>query len=79
MHTRVLITNMSIGNENYEGNILLNSERDYLFGLRNGFGLSSIPLATDYGFGGLVNMTMLIPTAGREAINTTCLDVLQNY
>ena len=77
VHTRVLITNLSIGNDGYEGNILLDSESDNLFGLRNGFGLSSVPLATDYGFGGLVNMSMLVPTAGREAINTNCLDILQ--
>lgn len=77
VHTRVLITNLSIGNDGYEGNILLDSESDNLFGLRNGFGLSSVPLATDYSFGGLVNMSMLIPTAGREAINTSCLDILQ--
>lgn len=77
VHTKVLITNLYIGNENYEGNILFDSERNNLFGLRNGFGLSSIPLATEYGFGGLVNMLMLVPTAGREAINASCLDVIQ--
>lgn len=75
--TRVLVTNIRISSNLYEGNILWDTKNGSLFGLRNGFGLSTIPLSTDYGFGGLVNMLMLKPTAGREAINTSCIDILQ--
>lgn len=45
--------------------------------MRNGFGLSPILLGSIYSFGGIVNMNMLKPTAGREAINQSCLGILQ--
>ncbi len=77
VQVRAFIKNIHIGNMDYEGDLMLDTQKERLFGLRNGFGLSTIMLASVYSFGGIVNMTMLKPTAGREVINQSCLGILQ--
>ena len=77
IQTKAFIKNIHIGNMDYEGDLMLDTQKDRLFGLRNGFGLSPILLGSNYSFGGIVNMNMLKPTAGREAINQSCLGILQ--
>lgn len=56
------------------GDVVLNSSCDVLFGLRNGFGLSQIPIASAFNLGGIANLLNLIPTAGRDAISRTSID-----
>ena len=56
------------------GDIILKSTAHSLFGLRNGFGLSQIPLSSSFGFGGVANLLNLMPTAGRDAISRTSID-----
>lgn len=75
VQTKAFIKNIHIGNMDYEGDLMLDTQKDRLFGLRNGFGLSPILLGSIYSFGGIVNMNMLKPTAGREAINQSCLGI----
>lgn len=77
VQARAYIKNIHIGNMEYDGDIMLDTHKDRLLGLRNGFGLSPIPISSYFSFGGVINMTMLKPTAGREAINQTCLRILQ--
>lgn len=77
VQAKAFIKNIHIGNMDYEGELMLDTQKDRLFGLRNGFGLSPILLNSYYSFGGIVNMSMLKPTAGREAINQSCLGILQ--
>lgn len=77
VQARAYIKNIHIGNMEYDGDIMLDTQKDRLLGLRNGFGLSPIPISSYFSFGGVINMTMLKPTAGREAINQTCLRILQ--
>lgn len=38
-------------------------------GLRNGFGLSTLPVSTLFNLGGIVDMEILVPTAGRDSIS----------
>lgn len=38
-------------------------------GLRNGFGLASLPIGTNFNLGGVVDMSTLVPTAGRDSIS----------
>lgn len=56
------------------GDIILNSSVHTLFGLRNGFGLSQIPISSAFGFGGVANLQNLTPTAGRDAISRVSID-----
>src|SRR5207249_1328719 len=45
-----------------------------LMGLRSSFGLAPIPASGSYQFGGFANLTILQPTAGREALNRESID-----
>lgn len=56
------------------GDIILNSTAHSLFGLRNGFGLSQIPISSAFGLGGVANLLNLTPTAGRDAISRMSID-----
>ena len=40
-----------------------------MMGLRNYFGLAPAPVAGYYDLGGVANLTILHPTAGREALS----------
>lgn len=40
-----------------------------ILGLRNGFGLSSLPVGTNFNLGGVVDLSILVPTAGRDSIS----------
>lgn len=43
-------------------------------GLRNGFGLASLPISTFFNLGGVANLPFLIPTAGRDSISVESVD-----
>ena len=76
--SKIYINDIKYNGVTWHGDILLDSQVSNVFGLRNGFGLANIPLSSSFQLGGLVNLDMLIPTAGREAINRICVDQLQH-
>lgn len=76
--SKIYIKDICYDGKPWRGDILLDSQISNIFGMRNGFGLANIPLSTSFQLGGLVNLDMLIPTAGREAINRICVDKLQH-
>ncbi len=45
---------------------------------RNGFGLATVGAATAYQFGGVVDLMELYPTAGREALTSSSMQLLQS-
>lgn len=47
-------------------------------GFRNHFGLAPIPVSSVYGFGGFVNLNILNPTAGREALSRESIEHVAN-
>jgi molecular chaperone HtpG len=47
-------------------------------GFRNRFGLAPIPISSTYGFGGFVNLNILHPTAGREALSRESIQHVAN-
>lgn len=47
-------------------------------GFRNLFGLAPIPVSGHYGFGGFVNLDILHPTAGREALSRESIQHVAN-
>ncbi|MEK7995701.1 MAG: ATP-binding protein [Planctomycetota bacterium] len=47
-------------------------------GFRNLFGLAPIPVSGVYGFGGFVNLNILHPTAGREALSRESIQHVAN-
>lgn len=50
------------------GEIVLRQDMGSIYGLRNGFGLASVPISSNFRWGGVVNMTRLVPTAGRDSL-----------
>lgn len=52
-----------------DGYIYLNNDEEIIWGLRNGFGLSTLNIFSEYNLGGVANLRNLIPTAGREAVS----------
>jgi len=66
----VYIDNLSMGKNLINGNIFLEQgKNNYIYGLRNSFGLAPIPVNSIFNFGGIVNLSVLQPTAGREALS----------
>jgi len=52
-----------------EGELFFVQQGGQTLGFRNSFGLAPIPVSGVYGFGGYVNLNILHPTAGREALS----------
>lgn len=48
------------------------------YGFRNLFGLAPIPVSGQYGLGGFVNLDILHPTAGREALSRVSIQHVAN-
>lgn len=74
---RIYAKDIKYGNESWQGDVLLDTTKSELFALRSGFGLSAMPISSTFKLGGLVNLSMLVPTAGREAINQVCISKVQ--
>ena len=64
----VHVTDISKNGEPLQGDIVLRQDMGSIYGLRNGFGLASVPISSNFRWGGVVNMTRLVPTAGRDSL-----------
>lgn len=60
------------------GKLVLRTGHSSLRTFRNGFGLATASVASAYQFGGLADLGILEPTAGREAITVDGLQLLQS-
>ena len=60
-----------------EGRIILSQGGGQLQTLRSGFGLATAAVTSVYGFGGAIDLPTLQPTAGREALSTSSMELLQ--
>ena len=61
-----------------QGKLVLRTGHTNLRTFRNGFGLATASVASAYQFGGLADLRILEPTAGREAITVEGLQLLQS-
>lgn len=68
------MTNIRFGNVMIQGEIVLKQGKEYVMGLRNYFGLAPIPVNQSYRLGGIVNLYILQPTAGREALSRDSIE-----
>jgi molecular chaperone HtpG len=62
-------TNISLNANPLIGEVFFVQQGGQTLGFRNLFGLAPIPLSSGYNFGGFVNLNILHPTAGREALS----------
>ena len=60
------------------GSMMLRSDTSGLRTYRNRFGLATVGVATAYQFGGVVDLMELSPTAGREALTSGSMQLLQS-
>jgi molecular chaperone HtpG len=68
------VNDVKLGGVAVEGGLLLLQGGGQLMGLRSYFGLSPIPSASFYQFGGFANLAFLQPTAGREAVSRDSIE-----
>lgn len=63
------VTDIKLQNNSVVGDLLLFQGHGQLMGMRNYFGLAPIPVSGSYQLGGFANLSILQPTAGREALS----------
>lgn len=59
------------------GRLVLRSGNPALRTFRSGFGLATVSVGSAYQFGGIADMLLFQPTAGREALTTDSMQLLQ--
>lgn len=72
------LTNIKISGNSIQGGIFLIQGDGKIFGFRNSFGLSQLPISGHYGFSGFVNLNILKPTAGRDALDEESIQHARN-
>jgi len=66
-------------NENpIEGQVILKQGMGQIMAFRSGFGLARTGVSSIYSFGGVANLKVLQPTAGRESLTATSVQVIQS-
>jgi molecular chaperone HtpG len=71
----VIVTKISISGEPVDGLACLRQDSGHLWGFRSFFGLAPIPISALYSLGGVVNLSILMPTAGREALSKESVEL----
>lgn len=74
---RIALRNVEIDSQRLTGRIVLRQGIGNLRTFRSGFGLATTSINSVYGFGGVADFLFLQPTAGREALTTKSVQVLQ--
>ena len=71
-------TNIVWDSRSLPGRLVLRTGHSNLLTFRNGFGLATASVSSSYQFGGIADLLVLEPTAGREAITVDGLQLLQS-
>src|SRR5205085_10462529 len=74
----VRLTNITLNGNPLSGEVLFIEQGGQTLAFRNLFGLAPIPVSSTYGFGGYVNLNILHPTAGREALSRESIQHVAN-
>lgn len=72
------LDDIGLGGNSLGGELFLVQQGGQTLGFRNLFGLAPIPVSSTYGFGGFVNLSVLHPTAGREALSRESIQLVAN-
>ena len=76
--TWIHLGNIRYGDTPLVGEVFLRQGMHQISTFRSRFALAKAGVSSTYGFGGIANLTVLQPTAGREAVTTESLQLLQN-
>ena len=74
---RVTLSNVEVDSRKLTGRMVLRQGVGNLRTFRSGFGLATTSVNSVYGFGGVADFLFLQPTAGREALTTQSMHILQ--
>jgi len=74
---RVDLSSLRDGNQELGGRIILRQNGGPLRTYRSQFGLAAVGVSSTYSFGGVADLLQLQPTAGREALTTESMQLLQ--
>lgn len=72
------LANITLGGNALRGEMFLAQDGGQTLGFRNFFGLAPIPISSHYALGGFVNLNILHPTAGREALSRESIQHVAN-
>ena len=72
------LTDITLHGEALTGELFLVQEGGQTLGFRNLFGLAPLPVSGAYSLGGFVNLNILHPTAGREALSRDSIQHVSN-
>jgi molecular chaperone HtpG len=75
---RIDMQNIESGSHKLPGRMVLRQGAGSLRTFRSGFGLATASVASAYNLGGIADFLFLQPTAGREALTTDSMQLLQN-
>jgi molecular chaperone HtpG len=74
----VYVDKITLGENEIKGDMFFEQGKGSIFGLRNKFGLAAIPINSTFNFGGIINLSVLQPTAGREAVSRESIQFVTN-
>lgn len=74
---RIELSNLSMGGSPLLGRLVLRQGIGSLRTFRSGFGLATTSVHSVYGLGGIADFLFIEPTAGREALSTQSMHLLQ--
>ena len=74
---RIALRNVEVDSRKLAGRMVLRQGVGNLRTFRSGFGLATTSVNSVYGFGGVADFLFLNPTAGREALTTESMHILQ--
>ena len=74
---RIVLRNIEVDARKLTGQMVLRQGIGNLRTFRSGFGLATASVSSVYGFGGIADLLFLQPTAGREALTTESMQMLQ--
>lgn len=61
-----------------KGEIVLRQNKRQILTFRSRFALAPVSISSLFGFGGIANLSILEPTAGREALTTNSIQIIQS-
>jgi len=72
------IKKIILNGNSIKGRVLLKQNMGQIMALRSGFGLATSPVYSNYSFGGVADLEVLQPTAGRESLTRASIQMLQS-
>ena len=73
------LSGMKLNGNALSGEIFVVQNGGQTLGYRNLFGLAPLPVAGQYNFGGYINLGILHPTAGREALSRESIQLVASF